>query len=325
MPEALKPTFWEFQGLKSVYLIFNLLNNLDAPDRIPTQSQSGEPDMRSILEQAIVHLLNEEQDKAEALFHKFMVERARQIHESLRQGEDPILDESWDEITEADLDDLAETEEEEAEEVEAVADETAEAADEVEAELTDAEEASEEAGEDAPIEVAVEARLEDLEAQLEKLTAEFEAMMADEDEATSDEMDAAEEDAEMADAVADDMEIKVTEAEDEAVDEDEFEDITESVLDDLETINVGNVDGVGADGSKLAGNHESPVAKKAVAKGVEVDTEHKHDDFDLEAAPASKEVKGARNAKKSVADAIAPVPAGGDKKAKLNKPNYTGE
>lgn len=284
--------------------------------------------MRSILEQAIVHLLNEEQDKAEALFHKFMVERARQIHESLRQGEDPILDESWDEITEADLDDLAETEEEEAEEVAEAAEDTADAADAVEAELSDAEEASDEAGEDAEEamdgEEAVEARLEDLEAQLEKLTAEFEAMMADEDEAASDEMDSAEEDAEMADAVADDMEETVTE-EDEAVDEDEFEDITESVLDDLDTVSVANVDGVGADGSKLAGNHESPVAKKAVAKGVEVDTEHKHDDFDLEAAPASKEVKGARNAKKSVADAIAPVPAGGDKKAKLNKPNYSGE
>jgi hypothetical protein len=53
--------------------------------------------MRSILEKAIVHLLNEEHEQAQALFHKFMVERARQIHESLRNGEDAVLTEGWDE------------------------------------------------------------------------------------------------------------------------------------------------------------------------------------------------------------------------------------
>ena len=35
--------------------------------------------MRSLLEKAIVHLLNGDQDKAKSLFHKFMVERARAI------------------------------------------------------------------------------------------------------------------------------------------------------------------------------------------------------------------------------------------------------
>ena len=35
--------------------------------------------MRNLLERAIVHLLNGDQAKAEALFHKFMVERAREI------------------------------------------------------------------------------------------------------------------------------------------------------------------------------------------------------------------------------------------------------
>jgi hypothetical protein len=53
--------------------------------------------MRTLLEKAIVHLLNGDDDKAAALFHKFMVERARQIHESLRQdGSDDNLDENWD-------------------------------------------------------------------------------------------------------------------------------------------------------------------------------------------------------------------------------------
>jgi hypothetical protein len=54
--------------------------------------------MRTLLEKAIVHLLNGDENKAAALFHKFMVERARQIHESLRQndGSDENLDENWD-------------------------------------------------------------------------------------------------------------------------------------------------------------------------------------------------------------------------------------
>ena len=43
--------------------------------------------MRSLLEKVIVHLLNGDQGKAEALFHKFMVERAREIHEPLRQND----------------------------------------------------------------------------------------------------------------------------------------------------------------------------------------------------------------------------------------------
>ena len=52
--------------------------------------------MRSLLESAVVHILNGDQDKAEALFHKFMVERARTIHESLRQSDDVQLSEGWD-------------------------------------------------------------------------------------------------------------------------------------------------------------------------------------------------------------------------------------
>lgn len=52
--------------------------------------------MRSLLERAIVHLLNGDEGKATALLHKFMVERARQIHESLRQNDDANLAENWD-------------------------------------------------------------------------------------------------------------------------------------------------------------------------------------------------------------------------------------
>jgi hypothetical protein len=52
--------------------------------------------VRSLLEKTITHLLNNEEEKAAALFHKFMVEKARQIHESLRQDEEIDLGEGWD-------------------------------------------------------------------------------------------------------------------------------------------------------------------------------------------------------------------------------------
>jgi hypothetical protein len=70
--------------------------------------------VRNLLEKTITHLLNNEEEKATALFHKFMVEKARRIHESLRQNEEIDLDEGWDnEIHEEeyfDHDDLASAE-----------------------------------------------------------------------------------------------------------------------------------------------------------------------------------------------------------------------
>lgn len=67
--------------------------------------------MRNLLEKTIVHLLNNEEEKAAAVFHKFMVEKAKQLHESIRNDENIDLGEGWDnEIKEEeyfDDDDLA--------------------------------------------------------------------------------------------------------------------------------------------------------------------------------------------------------------------------
>lgn len=69
--------------------------------------------MRSILEKALIAALNKDGAQADALFHDFILERSRQIHESLRQGEDFVLDESWEQelamdemFSEADLEDV---------------------------------------------------------------------------------------------------------------------------------------------------------------------------------------------------------------------------
>lgn len=162
--------------------------------------------MRSILEKAIVHLLNEEQDKAEALFHKFMVEKARRIHESLRSGE-AVLAEGWDDeitseeyVSDNDLDSVEDQDGEmapgeagdalggdlglDADADAEMADADAEGAD-ADAEIADADADAigdddaaldGEAGEEPE---AVEDRLADVEDQIEKLTADFDRMMGE--------------------------------------------------------------------------------------------------------------------------------------------------
>lgn len=153
--------------------------------------------MRSILEKAIVHLLQEENEQAQALFHKFMVERARQIHESLRSGEDALM-ESFDEINtdemfeEGDLTGLEDDNTDDASaEVPAMGDDSAapefgsdDSAADSDASFggeTDetAPEGDEFGGDEAGVEGegSNEDRLADLESQLADLQAEFETMM----------------------------------------------------------------------------------------------------------------------------------------------------
>lgn len=163
--------------------------------------------MRSILEKAIVHLLNDEKDEADRLFHQFMVERSRQIHESLRNGEDVSLKEGWDDelaseeyFTEDDLDDAEDGEgaedaaddlgddleadadadmDDEAMDDEAMADDSMDDMDMDADADTDADEMGD-AGEgdlDGRID-DIEDQIDDIEDQIERLTAEFEEMMS---------------------------------------------------------------------------------------------------------------------------------------------------
>lgn len=150
--------------------------------------------MTSLLEKAIVALLNNEQGKAEALFHKFMVERAREIHESLRQNEDVELSEGWDtEIQEEEyFDDLDKPEEEEGGDLAGVEDVPAdgmgdeaamggddtgemgdiEGADDLDG-MGDEEGMPGEGGEES-----LEAKLDHIEAQMDELSAQFDELMS---------------------------------------------------------------------------------------------------------------------------------------------------
>lgn len=164
--------------------------------------------MRSILEKAITHLLNEENEQAEALFHKFMVERARQIHESLRSGDDALM-ESYDDVSTDEMfteDDLSGLEDEASDEA---TDDVAAGGDdfggEDDAAATDA--SDDFGGDDAAAgddlggddlggdlggeegEGSTEDRISDLEDQLKDLEAQFHELMGT--EAAGDDFDAA--------------------------------------------------------------------------------------------------------------------------------------
>lgn len=329
--------------------------------------------MRSILEKAIVHLLNEEHDQAEALFHKFIVGKARQIHESLRTGDD-VLNENFDSITseqyftEADLEslegddageeagdefggeDLGDFGGDEAGsdegEAEVAADDFGDASDEIDAAADDLEG-------DLGGEGELADRVADLEQQIADLTAEFAEIMGDDaadlggedlgdfggeegdltDPANADLGDVdslgGEEGEEGGDDLSadtsdlgDDMEDEVKESEE--VEEDDFADITESIIAELEKVSVTMTDGkeVGA-GKSFSQNNTSPALQKKPnpqtdGKPVQVKASE-HKGFERETAPAVKDMKKRRNTKSNAEDGQSKVSKEGDKSAELNK------
>lgn len=321
--------------------------------------------MRSILEKAFVALLNEEHDKAEELFHKFIVERARQIHESNRAGDDFVLDENWnDEITTESYfteDDLSDIEGDEAAvdgegEGEDFASEfgAEDDADAADADVADAgaEDFGGEGDLDADMgaeegaEVGLEDKIDDLSDQISKLTAEFEAMMdaigdeggdlggddadlggddldagADEFGGEADAVDAADD----ADAVEDDMDGSDEEPHMEGEEaDDEFDDITESIIDELEKVSVSLDDGkeIGT-GKSFAQNRGASLPQKskdARQGGAPVKIKQdQHKGFERETAPAVETLKARRNNVPKANAALSKVSKEGDKSAEINK------
>lgn len=295
--------------------------------------------MRSLLEQAIVKLLNDEQEQAQQIFHRYMVEKARQIHESLRESEDADVEECWDDdkkkmseayFTEDDLTDLEDDKDEAAEdeaEVDAAADDLADDMDVADEADADGEDKADrmDAIEDETAEI--EDQLDDLEDQLEKLTAEFEALMRDEngdadmaDEAPEADLDA-DEAADMAAGIEDDMSDKVKESED---DEDYFKGLSESITQELEKISIAMTadgQGVGTGSTfKVDGVTHSPVPdERTVPTAVSTKPSKNHTDFDLEPAPKVEKPKAKRrNALDNANDTLKGVSKEGDKNAALN-------
>ncbi len=291
--------------------------------------------MKSILEKALVHLLNEESEKAQELMHQFVVERARSINESLRESDDAdfdatdaALEEEF--FTESDLDDAEAADQLEDDldggdaavagdfggevegDVAADADMTADADAEVAAD--DAVDADAEVSAD---EGALSAKIDNIESEIASLQAEFDKIMAEfdgGDEASAD------------DAAMGDEEVTVADNDTVAdADDAEFDDITESMVDDLKKVSVPNEDGKGANGEKLGRpDVDSPIAKDAKNRVLASKNTVGHTGWERETAPSKKDGpdRGRKydNNRVKATSGNSSVSATGPKGAELNKP-----
>jgi hypothetical protein len=328
-----------------------------------------------ILEKALIALLNQEKDKADALFHDFILERSRQIHESLRQGEDFILDESMEETMSIDEmfsdDDLAEDFDGDEEVVAEEGDDEFAAdagddlaADDVEAGAEGGAAGAEGGADDADVEgeeedeLPIEDRVTDLEADLQRLSAEFDAMMDQEgielDVDANDEQPV--EEAVVQISTTDSGEINVvasTDDENEWTDNedfssdvapmgddqaaypmaadgmgddlgDDFDDLSESIVDELERVTVATGDGREQGNGKFKQNTQSilkntPVDQRAFkGKPVQIKADE-HNGYDREQAPSVKTAEKRQNVKAKSTDGRAAVKKEGDSAAILNK------
>jgi hypothetical protein len=274
--------------------------------------------MRSILEQAVIHHLSGDAEQAQELFHQFIVTRARQVHESMRNGEDPLA-EGWDDqvnseeyFNESDLDELEDLEDDNVDGDEFGADADLDtdmdgeaAAEELGDELDLGDEGEEafggedDMGDEAPAETEeLEARLEDLEAELERLVAQFDDEQGFEGE----------EEADMAGEIEDDMagddlggdEMAGDEEGFEADEDKPFEGLGEGDQASLEAVSatVADATEVGT-GGKVAGNDKSGLPQKNAAArqgGEPVRLKSStHKGFEREAAPAVGSMKARKN------------------------------
>ncbi len=286
--------------------------------------------MKSILERALVHLLKEENEKAQELMHQFVVERAKEIHLTLREGDENSMedmDEALEEevFTEADLEDA-----EAVDQLEDDLDDSDAAAAEGDVDLADAEVGGEVADEgnldmgmdvDAEGDMGAEAGEGDIEDKLDGIADEIASLQAEFDKIMSefegdDAVEGEDADAAMGDDVAMADASEITDAEE----EEDFDDITESMVDELKKVSTPNVDGNGADGKKLATPTKSPIAKDAKPTVLASKNGTVHTGNELEKAPSKKDGKKYDNVRAKAKDGTASVPATGPKGAELNKP-----
>jgi len=168
--------------------------------RILTNGEATMSD-KTKLEQVLEHLLADEQDKAKDLIHDFMVEKARDVYESLLDEEEAVEEETVEEAEESEEEAVEEAEESEEEAVEETVGgaESEDLLDEIEQEIDQEESSIEEVeGDDMEMDMEpemdgeesdeegeeeIEDRVDDIEDQLDDLRAEFEKLMSDDDEA----------------------------------------------------------------------------------------------------------------------------------------------
>jgi hypothetical protein len=311
-----------------------------------------------ILEKALIALLNQEKDKADTLFHDFILERSRQIHESLRQGEDFILDESMEGIMSIDEmfseDELAEDDLDPAADDGAAAVDAPEGEEAATDELTadDVEGDGEEAEGEEEQEEPIEDRVSDLEADIQRLAAEFDAMMGGDSDVLGDEVEGEEqvEEAMVQISTTSDGEINVmasTDDDEEGLDgglamdaapmgddmaapaddmgmgDDSFDDLSESIVDELEKVAIPSGDGREQGNGKFKQNTVSPALntpadKRLAGAPVKIKSDE-HSGYDRENAPSTKKIATRSNVKATATAGQSAVKKEGDASAELNK------
>jgi hypothetical protein len=228
-------------------------------------------------EQLIEHIINDEEGQARALFHEIVVEKSRDIYESLMDeeyAEEDVggsqVEAMMDEITMDETDGIGEGQDEEMD---------------MDDEMTMGMDDGDDHHADVGGEEELEQKVMDLESELEALKAEFEALMGDDadmndmdDEADMDDM--GDEMSPMGDEDQEDVAMMETEHDDE--DEDEDDDKEEKMTESRRPLQKTAVDlmreyvekisapsnteftpvGTGAGGDKAAGNTANPVAGK---------------------------------------------------------------
>ena len=188
-------------------------------------------------------LVNEDKEAAQELFHEIVVEKSRDIYESILEDEtdvDEATDEEVEETTDEEVDEATDEEVDESDEeveenfdldsfeVEADDDMGGDPADDMMADLGMDDEGEE--GDDEG-EGDVEDRVEDLEDALDDLKAEFEKMMAGDDEGDDDEGEEEPEEEAFAFEATDE---EVDEATDEEVDEATDEEVDEATDEEVD-------------------------------------------------------------------------------------------
>ena len=234
---------------------------------------------RNKFEEMLERLVNEDRDGAEELFHEIVVEKSRDIYESLLEAdlEDEEVDEASDEeVDESDDEEVDESDDEDEDDNELDEDFNLDEF-EVEADPMDMmggdpaddmmgamePEMGDEDGMDMGDDEDLDDRVEDLEDALQDLKAEFEKMMAGDDEGEEDE------DGDM-DMGGDDMDMD-DEGEDDDNEMESFEDNVEEGKKKMKKSNaeemreyVEKVSGGGLDGQKIGGDNGAN-AKSTVA------------------------------------------------------------
>jgi len=293
---------------------------------------------KSILEKAISYAINEQYDKAESLFHEYVVQRARKIHESNCQNDADLI-KDWDEsyMTEDDLsdDDMDMSMDDSEMDMDSAEGEMSDAEGDLDMAVDDLEDASLDDDDsmdmdnDSEMSDEVENKIDDMQDQLDQLLARFDELVGDSDDIDdSDEtmdMDAEDEIEDASDDLEDaEEDIDDAKKDEEFNDEDDtdYDDISESVLSELEKINSEDETdglGIGAGKVKVQQNRKSV---QSYSKPADVNDAHpststqkEMNEFNRETAPS---VKPGRNSKNNFKP-YTKVGKEGDSSALINK------